>query len=370
MSMRMGMRLMKIAKRNDAVRAIYEGTKKNRAFMHCWFVADASNKKAMANKAAKALEKYSACVDKSLDLKAVTQDMISMYRKYGYGFDEYLLFHFFEKSLAERLKFVADWERMGYTDAFNQPRNAMIFDNKLETYRTFRPYYKRQALLCRREGGADYDTFDTFQNNVERIIVKPVDSSFGKGVRILSGKLSKEQFEQLQRETVSGFLLEEYIVQHEELSRFNESSVNTVRMPTFLFGQDVEVIYPMLKLGRKGSVVDNAGSGGILCLLDAKTGKVITACDELGKHYTEHPDSHLQFIGYQVPKWDEAVAFAKELALRVPSNRYTGWDIALTNNGWVLVEANRRGQFGWQILLNKGFRDELKAYMARAHVRY
>ncbi len=152
MSMRMGMRIMKISKRNGIVRFIYEGTKKNRIFRHCFFVVDASRKKAIANKAAKALGKYSACVDESLDLKAVTQDMISMYRRYGYGFDEYLLYYFYEKSLAERLKFVADWERMRYTDAFNKPRNAMIFDNKMETYRTFKPYFKRQVLLCRRGG--------------------------------------------------------------------------------------------------------------------------------------------------------------------------------------------------------------------------
>ena len=147
------MSIKEIAKRNGVIRAIYEGAKQNRLYKHGCFIVNASHKETMVNKAALALEKYSACVDESLDLKRITQDMISMYRKYGYGFDEYLIYHFHEKSISERQKFVSDWERIGYANAFNQPQNAMIFDNKLETYRTFKSYYKRRVLLCRSVGG-------------------------------------------------------------------------------------------------------------------------------------------------------------------------------------------------------------------------
>lgn len=363
------MSIKEIAKRSGFIRSVYEGAKQNRLYKHACFIIKAKQKERMEKAAKNALKKYSGYADSSYDLQQLIQDMISMYRRYGFGFSEYLIYRFSEKSLDERLKFVPDWERVGYTDAFNQPRNAMIFDNKMETYRTFQPYYKRQVLYCR-GGRGDFEKYNSFQNNVEKIIIKPVSSSKGKGVRILSEKLSQAQFEQMMCETDLGILFEEYIVQCKDISRFNDSSVNTVRMPTFLFGQDVEVVHPFLRLGRNGSVVDNAGSGGIICALDAKTGIVIAAADELGQQYIEHPDSHLQIIDYQVPQWDEAVAFAKELAMRVPSNRYTGWDIALTENGWVLVEANRRGQFVWQIPLNEGFRDELKGYMTRAHVRY
>ena len=47
---------------------------------------------------------------------------------------------------------------------------------------------------------------------------------------------------------------------------------------------------------------------------------------------------------------------AIELARQIPSNRYAGWDLALTKNGWLMIEGNARGQFvGWQIPMQKGF---------------
>lgn len=50
---------------------------------------------------------------------------------------------------------------------------------------------------------------------------------------------------------------------------------------------------------------------------------------------------------------------AIELARQIPSNRYAGWDLALTKNGWLMIEENARGQFvGWQIPMQKGFRKE------------
>jgi len=54
---------------------------------------------------------------------------------------------------------------------------------------------------------------------------------------------------------------------------------------------------------------------------------------------------------------DEAVKMIKELALIVPEVRYVGWDIALTDKGWVLIEGNDKGMFvGIQKTTQKGFR--------------
>ena len=41
----------------------------------------------------------------------------------------------------------------------------------------------------------------------------------------------------------------------------------------------------------------------------------------------------------------------------LPDQRYVGWDLALSKDGWVLVEGNSGGQFvGPQISLKKGIR--------------
>ena len=48
----------------------------------------------------------------------------------------------------------------------------------------------------------------------------------------------------------------------------------------------------------------------------------------------------------------------KQMAQVIPSVRYVGWDVALTPNGWVMIEGNDKGQFVWQVADRKGFRDE------------
>ena len=56
---------------------------------------------------------------------------------------------------------------------------------------------------------------------------------------------------------------------------------------------------------------------------------------------------------------------AKELATVVKGNHYAGWDLALTENGWIMIEGNARGQFVWQISSQKGFMKEANKILER-----
>jgi hypothetical protein len=126
----------------------------------------------------------------------------------------------------------------------------------------------------------------------------------------------------------------------------------------------IEVLHPFLKIGRGDSVVDNGGAGGILCAIDPQTGVVTHTGDENGNVFEVHPETGEQIIGFTIPRWNEVSDLVKELAQITPSNRYTGWDIALSNDGWVLVEANARGQFiGWQLTTQVGFKEEICHYL-------
>lgn len=83
--------------------------------------------------------------------------------------------------------------------------------------------------------------------------------------------------------------------------------------------------------------------------MDTNTGIVYTAgFDESENRYVVHPDSGTVIPGFQIPRWDEAKQLAIGLA-QVTNNRYTGWDLALTDEGWVMVEGNDCGEFIMQI---------------------
>lgn len=161
-------------------------------------------------------------------------------------------------------------------------------------------------------------------------------------------------------------VLEAPIIQSEELAQFHPGSVNTLRLATFVKDDQPYLVLAFLKLGRGDSVVDNGAAGGILCLIDMDTGIVPgPGMTEDGHTFLFHPDSGLQLPGFHIPRWEEAKSLALELAMVSPTQTYVGWDLALTDEGWVVVEGNRGGNFiVSQMLACRGLREELSSYLA------
>jgi hypothetical protein len=71
----------------------------------------------------------------------------------------------------------------------------------------------------------------------------------------------------------------------------------------------------------------------------------------------------MKYKGYQIPKWNEAINTAKALANILPNHKYIGWDLALTDNGWIMIEGNW-GTFDYvQMATQKGYRAEFTRLM-------
>ena len=106
--------------------------------------------------------------------------------------------------------------------------------------------------------------------------------------------------------------------------------------------------------------MDNGGSGGFFCALD-ENGVCYGTSDEFGRRYEKHPTTDLPLIGMKLPRYQEAITLAKELAEVIPENRYTGWDLALTDDGWIMQEANDCGGIvAIQAPMGRGVRKELE----------
>lgn len=159
-------------------------------------------------------------------------------------------------------------------------------------------------------------------------------------------------------------MLEEPIVQSQEMARFHPGSVNTIRLATAVLDDKAHLLFGFMKLGHGDSVVDNGAAGGICSAIDLDTGMIVSVgMTESGKTYLSHPDSGLQIVGFHVPRWEEAKALALELAMVCPTQTYVGWDMALTDGGWVVVEGNRGGTFAiTQMLTHRGMREQLRPY--------
>lgn len=91
------------------------------------------------------------------------------------------------------------------------------------------------------------------------VIIKPsLASGSGRGVQ-------KVKVNSIDTDVLAGFgknfIVQKPIVQSQQYSRFNNSSVNTEKIISFLFDGNVYILTSMLRVGAPGAITDSASSG-------------------------------------------------------------------------------------------------------------
>lgn len=139
-----------------------------------------------------------------------------------------------------------------------------------------------------------------------------------------------------------GMLIEEVLAQIEELSILNVDSINTIRPLCALdYENRFHLLSAVLRVGRKGSVVDSISQGGVMYPLDVSKGYVNgIGIDGAGKLYNTHPETNCYMLGYKIPKWPEVVMLLKESMHIIPEARLVAWDICIEDEAVYIVEGN------------------------------
>jgi hypothetical protein len=163
-------------------------------------------------------------------------------------------------------------------------------------------------------------------------------------------------------------LLEEYIVQHIELSNLSPSGLNTLRIVTTLNDEnEVDILGARLRISVN-SHVDNLAAGNIAAPVDIKTGVVNgpgVYSDITKKAEKTHPITGSQIEGFKIPFFNEAVNMVLDAALHDQSNRSIGWDVAISNTGPSILEGNHDWcKLVWQLPVGKGLKKELEKYVS------
>lgn len=295
--------------------------------------------------------------------KFLIRDMLYCLHRFGYSFRDYCVYGFVNKTLRCRLTFVSDKLRYHYCDILNDQKVLHLMTDKYACYQCYKEFFKRDVSGCYSE--ADFGLFSDFVDKHDSWIFKPLEEHSGHGIRICSAKdINKNQFftEMIQK---GAFVIEEVIQQGNETAIIHPQSVNTLRVVTFVIGDEVNIIGVTWRIGVGNSVVDNAGSGGIYASVDYENGIVQTsAIDFKGNRFNVHPDTKVQIVGYKLPKWDEALLLIRQMATKVKGTTLIAWDIAYSQKGWVMVEANDNG--AWRIVQSNGLegkKGELYSYM-------
>lgn len=268
-------------------------------------------------------------------------DMVWCGFKYQAGYLDYSLFQFWDLNAAQRASVLTRGKNNAYVRALNDKAHWDDFDVKPTFLRLFAPYADRKWLDLTDATAQDLQNFG---EELGSFLVKPRDGTHGDGVEIVRAAEVSDWSALYDSLTQKGqTLCEEVIVQHPEMSRLWPGSVNTIRLVTIL-GQDdtVHTVAAYLRVGNGPRPVDNFNSGGMVTPLDPKTGVILApARDKSGFLSEVHPVTGVKFEGFQVPMWDEVLAYIQKAALVVPQVRYVAWDVAVTAQGPTLVEGNQ-----------------------------
>ena len=292
--------------------------------------------------------------------RRLRRDVWFSFLVYDCPVSEYFLYRFDLLSHAGRCEYITEGEKVDICRRLAPDSVRAVLNDKWRTYQRFRPWFRRDAMKV--DGSTSEAEYRAFAAAHPRFIAKPLNESCGHGVMLCDAL--EDDAGGIPQALRAGFILEELIEQAEAMARFHPASVNTIRCATFLKDGQAHILFTFLRIGRGGSIVDNAGAGGFAASVDPDTGIVVTpGVTEGGLEAICHPDTGEQIVGTRIPRWDEMKAMALEMALSMPELPYISWDLALREDGWVLVEGNSEGQFVCpQFTLRRGLRREMRPW--------
>jgi len=137
-------------------------------------------------------------------------------------------------------------------------------------------------------------------------------------------------------------ILEVYIEQHPAYAAFNPTSVNTLRIWVLRRGDMTSIRLAYLRIGKKGSLVDNGVAGGIMTPVDLQTGRLSAAVEPrpTRRIFPVHPEHGAPIEGVVLPMFEEAKALAARCLTVFPRLNFAGVDVAMTPTGPVITEMN------------------------------
>ncbi|ALJ20445.1 sugar-transfer associated ATP-grasp domain-containing protein [Microbacterium sp. No. 7] len=271
-------------------------------------------------------------------LPFIIVDMFFCVVRYQTTFEHYAQWDYRILKGRERRTFMTEPISAMLSRRLNSQAKRAIFDDKIRFAQHFPDDIGRDWLDAR---SANADQVSAFLARHGRVLAKDPGGVGGDGISVYDAETCADP-KALRAEVIADGkpLLEEFLQQHEEMSRLYPGSVNTLRIVTYRDPSDeVHVLARVLKIGN-GGFIDNYSGGGMYTMVDESGRALHAAYDGAGTVFDRHPSSGVHIEGFQVPLFDDVIAFAKDLATRVPEMPYIGWDIAITPTRPVVIEGN------------------------------
>ncbi len=232
--------------------------------------------------------------------------------------------------------------------AFRKLTNARELGDFLREWRRFPIYCKPSC------GGTGSRNFQIEGWADERALIT---GGAMVGVEDLAARLTEP--------TGFGFLLTEVLRPHDEIAAAAGDSISGVRLHVLRLQNGPVIFRPVWKIARRGAVADNyrhGTSGNFVASIDASTGRIDRVISGGGRHQQvdpPHPDTGRQLAGFQLPHWGAITELVREAPEFFPGFLCQGWDVAICQNGPVILEVNWFGDVDLpQLAHGRGFLDD------------
>ncbi len=250
-------------------------------------------------------------------------------------------------------RFVPYYFRKFFRDDFRNPEYRTVLQDKSYLPKIYSKLRQPRTIVRRLENvflDTDFEHIST-EEAVKRCfevissgreIAFKATLSGGGGVSLMFIKTATE--EELYNYIDSygnNFIVQEAIMQHPAMAALNPMTVNCIRLVTFMFHGKIYPLSPIVKVGSPKHRVDNYKHGGHIIGVDLKTGRTNNWALSADYNRTSVLPSGCDLSdGYEIPFFDELVKKAIACHYEVPKMPMIGWDIAIDEEGPVLIEPN------------------------------
>ncbi len=252
--------------------------------------------------------------------------------------------------------------RQHYFNPYFNNKDYMVAHQNKGLYPLMYPDVSKPATIARRMAGMFFDgdyNYRVYKDVIKIIaddlrdghdlIIKPSGIGGGKRIQFLFANGNNTEAEVEAAINAVGpiaLVVQRILEQSPFMKKFNESSLNTIRVTTMLYKGKVIPLGALIRIGAPGSKLDNYTQGGTVLGVDVKTG----TCNKWAmthdlERITELPSGLvLDKEDLNIPNYNKIVEAVVRMHYLTPYNRLISWDMALDKDDVpTMIENNFAG---------------------------
>ncbi len=281
---------------------------------------------------------------------------------------DYFSFKFYDLPEEEWSTYPCTGYMYEYQLKMNPKKERVVLHDKIKFLKLFNDFSGRQWATIDMLRRDKKFAAEFLKKAGKKLVLKNSTGGAGKQVEVIEMPSGIPESVIALMEADHFDLAEHYVIQHDELMRMSPSGVNTVRVVSQYVEDRVIILLAFLRISV-GSSLDNlsVGNYGVNfgAAINIETGEISgpgVYLDITKPDVYHHPVTHTPIIGFKIPYWNECKDIVIKASALTPGNRSVGWDVAITNEGPVLIEGNHN----WNLLSmspgRKGFKKEFLEY--------